>query len=111
MRRRLAAGIRAAYLRAAKTVRFLGCIESDVPTSSEAPTPAPAPASTPAPTLEAVDSGSAGSSARREYARRSAKREAHTRQAHPRLEGLILALTDEPRSTTDTRKSSICWRT
>lgn len=46
-----------------------------------------------------VESGVAGSSARREYARRSANRDQRVRSAHPRLGGLILALTDEPQST------------
>jgi hypothetical protein len=45
------------------------------------------------------DPGTAGASARREFARRSARREQRIRQAHPRLGGLILALTDEPQST------------
>lgn len=47
-----------------------------------------------------VSTGGAGASARREYERRSAKREARIREAHPRLGGLILAISEEPRSTT-----------
>ncbi|MCR6647279.1 MAG: NERD domain-containing protein [Cellulomonas sp.] len=47
-----------------------------------------------------VDAGHAGSSARREYERRSAAREKRIRDAHPRLGGLILAVSDEPQSTT-----------
>lgn len=37
---------------------------------------------------------------RREFERRSAKREDRIRTAHPRLGGLILALSEEPQSTT-----------
>src|SRR4051812_22725653 len=37
---------------------------------------------------------------RSEYERRWAKRETRIREAHPRLGGLILAISDEPQSTT-----------
>lgn len=43
--------------------------------------------------------GVAGASARREHQRLQAKRDAAVRTKHPRVGGLILALTDEPRST------------
>ena len=43
----------------------------------------------------------AGGSARREYERLKARREAHVRARHPRLGGLILAVTDEPQTTTN----------
>ncbi|WP_291888685.1 nuclease-related domain-containing protein [Cellulomonas sp.] len=46
-----------------------------------------------------VDSGTAGRSAQREYERRRAQRDSRIRDAHPRLGGVILALTDEPQST------------
>ncbi|WP_246131129.1 nuclease-related domain-containing protein [Cellulomonas aerilata] len=49
---------------------------------------------------EAVATGSAGASAQREYERRRTRREERVRTAHPRLGGLILAVSDEPRSTT-----------
>jgi hypothetical protein len=45
---------------------------------------------------DAVESGIAGASARREYERRSVRREERIRTAHPKLGGLILALSDEP---------------
>ena len=48
---------------------------------------------------EAVDTGSPGASARREFERRKAKREAQTRTKHPKLGGLIVALSDDPQST------------
>lgn len=51
-----------------------------------------------------IDPGTAGASARREFERRAAKREARIREKHPKLGGLILALTDDPQSTT-------AWRT
>ena len=49
--------------------------------------------------VEAVESGSPGASARREFERRKAKREERTRAKHPKLGGLILALSDDPQST------------
>lgn len=95
----LESGTRAAYYRATKSVRCLACMEPDEPVPSVAPAAAPPLDTAPVPTLDA-ETGAAGSSARREYERRSAKREARVREAHPRLGGLILALTDEPQSTT-----------
>jgi hypothetical protein len=88
----VAAGTRAGYLRASRTVRCLACLDGAPPATSTPPSPAAVP--------EAVVTGTAGSSARREYERRSAKREARIREAHPRLGGVILALSEEPQSTT-----------
>jgi len=51
-----------------------------------------------------VEIGTAGASARREFERRAAKREKRIRDRHPRLGGLILAISDDPQSTT-------AWRT
>ena len=86
-------GTRAAYLQRTRTVRCLECHErADATLVSDAPEEAAAP--------EPIDPGTAGSSARREYERRAARREARIREAHPRLGGLILALSDEPQSTT-----------
>ncbi len=76
----------AIYERTSKTVR---CITHDASTG-EADSPVD---------VEAVDSGSPGASARREFERRKAKREARTRAKHPKLGGLILALSDDPQST------------
>ncbi|WP_245734772.1 nuclease-related domain-containing protein [Nocardioides exalbidus] len=53
----------------------------------------------PEPDLD-VDIGEAGSSARREFERRKAGREKRIRDKHPKLGGLILALSDDPPSTT-----------
>jgi hypothetical protein len=47
-----------------------------------------------------INSGVAGASARREHERRKASREARIRTAHPRIGGLVLALSEEPQSTT-----------
>ena len=49
--------------------------------------------------VDAVDAGTPGASARREFERRKAKSEARTRAKHPRIGGLILALTDDAQST------------
>jgi hypothetical protein len=46
-----------------------------------------------------VESGTAGSSARREHQRRVAKRENAVRAAHPRIGGFLLAITEDPQST------------
>lgn len=47
----------------------------------------------------AVQVGTPGASARREFERRSARREERIRTAHPKLGGLLHALTDDPQST------------
>jgi len=88
----LTAGTRAGYLRATATVRCLTCLASQDPR----------PQSTSAIDVahETAHAGTAGGSARREYERRAARREARIRRAHPRLGGLILALGEEPQSTT-----------
>lgn len=101
----LAAGVRAVYDPSAKMVTCTPCATTPPGSSSTPPgslvveVPAPAPA----PQVEqaaVVETGHAGGSARREYERRSAAREKRIREAHPRLGGLILAVSDEPQSTT-----------
>ncbi|GAA4729496.1 hypothetical protein GCM10023350_10970 [Nocardioides endophyticus] len=52
------------------------------------------------PPTDPIDAGTPGASARREYERRQAKRETRIRKNHPKLGGLILAMTDDPQSTT-----------
>ena len=49
--------------------------------------------------VEAVDSGTPGASARREFERRQAKAAERIRTKHPKLGGFILALSDDPQST------------
>jgi hypothetical protein len=90
----LPAGARATYDRSTKTVTCVSC-----PEPVEAPAEPTASPAVPEP-RPAVEPGAAGASARREYERRSAKRETRIREAHPRLGGLILALSEEPQSTT-----------
>ncbi|MDO8121224.1 nuclease-related domain-containing protein [Isoptericola sp. b490] len=90
----LAAGTTAVYDKTTKTVQCLPCRDG----SSAAREPGP-PSDAP-PDPDPLDAGRAGASARREYERRSAKRETRIREAHPHLGGLILALSDDPQSTT-----------
>ncbi|WP_426594910.1 nuclease-related domain-containing protein [Cellulomonas sp. McL0617] len=93
----LEAGTKAVYDRSTKTVTCLACpdgaeraLKETVVAVADAADPAPDP----------VESGSAGSSAQREYERRKAKRETRIREVYPRLGGVILAVSDEPQSTT-----------
>jgi hypothetical protein len=54
----------------------------------------------PEPDPVATDMGAPGASAIREHDRRHDKRQARVRAAHPRLGGLLLALSNDPTSTT-----------
>jgi hypothetical protein len=83
--RELSAGADAVYERGSKTVRCVDCA---------------AGATDP-------DPGSAGASARREYERRRDDREQRIRNDHPRLGGLILALTNDPESTTAWERGAV----
>jgi hypothetical protein len=85
--RTLAAGADAVYERAAKTVRCVDCV-------TEA-------------TGREPDPGIAGASARREYERRKDGREQRIRTKHPKLGGLILALSDDPQSTTAWERGAV----
>jgi hypothetical protein len=85
----LAARTEAIYERSMKTVRCLGCSPAEL-----------APLVELVETPEPIDIGTPGSSARREYERRQAKRGARIRGSHPKLGGVILAVTDDPQSTT-----------
>ncbi|WP_435745040.1 nuclease-related domain-containing protein [Nocardioides sp. SYSU DS0663] len=76
----------AVYERATKTIRCLNCLPTTLVPGSAPPEP--------------VDPGTAGASARREYERRQAKREERIRAKRPKLGGLVLALSDDPQSTT-----------
>jgi hypothetical protein len=82
----LPAKAEAIYERTSKTVR---CITHGA-SAGEADSPVD---------VEAVESGSPGASARREFERRKATREERTLAKHPKLGGLILALSDDPQST------------
>ncbi len=101
----LPAGTTAEYDRAAKTVRCLDCAAAPAPSAQPATTPSESPtASVEVDSLRAKEpeivSGRAGASARREYERRSAKREERVRAAHPKIGGFLLAISEEPQSTT-----------
>lgn len=100
----LSAGTKAVYDRLSKTVQCVGCVvELGAPGAPEVvdvrdhigqPQPDPAEHAS-----LAGASGTAGSSARREYERRKNRREDRIRNEHPKLAGLILALSDDPQST------------
>ena len=101
----LSAGISAEYDRASKSVQCLGCTAT--PASSVSPAPAPVEERSLAGDGDASHAGEpevifgmAGASARREYERRSAKREDRVRAAHPKIGGFLLAISEEPQSTT-----------
>lgn len=107
----LEAGTEAIYERATKTVRCLTCSPGALAAaapfthSAEVTEPlahelSPSDASSDSPASDPVDPGTAGASARREHQRRQAKREERIRTKHPKVGGLILALSDEPQSTT-----------
>lgn len=80
----LPAKTEAIYERPSKTVR---CVAHN---RSEAEPPAD---------VRAVEAGTPGASARREFERRRATREERIRTKHPKLGGLIHALSDDPQST------------
>jgi hypothetical protein len=103
----LKARTEAIYERSTKTVRCLDCcpakpvVEVRAQRASKPPTPvveevAQQPSRYPDP----IDAGTPGASARREFERRQAKRETRIREKHPKLGGLILAMSDDPQSTT-----------
>jgi hypothetical protein len=110
----LQVGTSAIYDRATKLVTCSGCagvpavprppIEADAATAASTDRPGSILGRRPAASEPAeeprIDSGVAGASARREHERRKANREARIRTAHPRIGGLVLALSDEPQSTT-----------
>ena len=94
----LDAGADAVYERGVKTVRCVQC-----PAEIGAPEVVPlVGVSTGAAASESTtpDPGTAGASARREFERRRDARQKKIRENHPKLGGLILALSDDPQSTT-----------
>lgn len=101
----LAPGTTAIYDKVAKDVMCLGCV-SDLTQAPVAEAQsggaglAPAQVSDASHATEAVEVGVAGASARREFERRVAKREQRIRARHPKIGGLILALSEDPQSTT-----------
>lgn len=91
----LDAGTSAVYDRVTRTVQCLACRDAGSAPEDQASAPV-VPAGEPDP----IAAGTAGASARREHERRAAQREGRIREAHPHLGGLILAVTDDPQSTT-----------
>lgn len=89
----LPARAEAIYERATRTVR---CVSHEVSTPDAVPVKREPNLAVP----EVVDPGTAGASARREFDRRKAAREERIRAKHPKLGGLILAVSDDPQSTT-----------
>lgn len=99
----LPAGATAVYERESKTVVCLACASTPAPEGAGPPMEsgaAPSPVEANAPEPERIVAGSAGASAQREYERRKAKREERVRTAHPKIGGFLLAVSDEPQSTT-----------
>lgn len=90
----LPARTEAIYERSTRTVR---CLTHDEPTTD---LPEPAHESPVDPEPGPVDPGTPGASARREHERRQARRQDRVRTKHPKLGGFILAVTDDPQSTT-----------
>jgi len=76
------------------------------PALTQPPAALPPPAPGPAP-AEAVEVGIPGASLKKEYQRRSDARTARIRGKHPKIGGLILALSDDPASTTAFAKGAI----
>lgn len=90
----------AIYERATKTVRCVGheVSSSVIPATRQVVEPRDVEVLETA-TVELPDSGIAGASARREFERRKAKREERIRAKHPKLAALMLAVSDQPQST------------
>jgi len=101
----LDAGTTAGYERATKSLLCIACTTAADVVTPEPPSGGtniepPVPDDVPVVEPPEILSGAAGASALREYERRKAKREERIRTAHPKLGGLILAVSDEPQSTT-----------
>lgn len=100
----LPAGAEAFWYRTVKTMRCVSCGEGNEPERRPEPEEVEPAADAPAVDAEAVPPAgpvsAAGGSAQREYERRKTKREDSIRWRHRHLGGLILALTDDPQSTT-----------
>ena len=100
----LPAGETAVYERESKTVVCLACWDVPLhapPGAMDSAEGAGVKTKVSGPTEpERVVAGSAGASAQREYERRRARREERVRTAHPKIGGFLLAISDEPQSTT-----------
>lgn len=90
---------------AGDTTSATALVTGSEPSTTFITTPAGSPVGLPHPVVDVAESpgieiGVAGASARREHERRKATREARIRTAHPRIGGFVLALSDNPQSTT-----------
>lgn len=99
----LPARVEAIYERSTRTVRCLNCSPAkpavrpgEIPAAPVVEEVPQQPSRNP----DAIDAGPPGASARREYERRQAKRETRIREKRPKLGGFILAMSDNPQSTT-----------
>jgi hypothetical protein len=97
----LEAGVTADYDRAGKTVACIACTPRRAISGQAESTASPQHAITPdaPPGLEVVD-GTAGGSAVREFDRRHDARRERVQGAHPRIGKFLLAVFDDPQSTT-----------
>ncbi len=100
----LPARTEAVYERTTKTVRCLthdpaalGRLTPELPVSN--PVAPSDPGQEPTAPVAAIDPGTPGGSARREFERRQRARQDRVRAKHPKLGGLMLALSDDPQST------------
>jgi hypothetical protein len=111
--RDLPAGTRAGWDRAAKEAICGDCLTNTTSALEQASSPVTAPEvasdgppdSTPDPPT--IHAGTPGASLHREYERRVAKRDQEVRTKHPRLGGIILAITDQPQTTTAFKSGGI----
>ena len=98
----LSAGAKAVYDRLDKKVTCVACVTvvgtPGEPVAVDVRDLAVESPPEPPPSLDETGGG-AGSSARREYERRKARREHRIRSRHPKLGGVILALSDDPKTT------------
>ena len=103
----LPARTEAIYEPSTKTVRCLACsatvaapsiVDEVVPIST--PSVVEEVAQQPSRNPDPIDPGTPGASARREYERRQAARETRIRGKYGKLGGLVMAVTDDPQSTT-----------
>jgi len=97
-------GTKAEFDAATKTVRCTSCLDYAAPGATTVQSVEPIDAleapSTADHAAQELERGIAGHSARREHERRRTKWEDAIRSAHPRLGRLILAVSEEPQSTT-----------
>ncbi|WP_353950460.1 nuclease-related domain-containing protein [Knoellia sp. S7-12] len=109
--RELPARAEAIYDRTTKTVRCVDCSPEPLPEATSVEASAEpivvVEQAEGADEVQQVEVGSAGLSARREFERRHANREQRIRTKHRKVGGLMLALSDDPQSTTAWDKGAL----